>query len=108
MGYNKQMFHLVANQLECIAQEVDERDERLDKDDLFTAACSLNLIAVVEDCDPLTCDALAVAACYLGSFYERGCELPDALDRFIETVMNMQGYEQICNENYTAWVRKEL
>ena len=108
MSYNKQMFHLMAEELERIAQEVDENHEQLDKSDLFTATSALNLIAAVQNCDSLACDALEVAACCLGTFYEQECELPEVLDQLIEMVMDMQGYEQLYNENYTAWVRKEL
>ena len=107
MGYNKEMFRRIAEELERIAYDVvDNNGEHVDEDDVFTAVNALGILALSYD-DDLASLGLDLAACRLGGMYEVFQVLPDVKERLLEVLLEEQGYERFSSVHFDGYIMKD-
>lgn len=107
MGYNKAMFHRMAEELDRIAYDVeDNKGEHVDEDDMFTTVNALGILALSYD-DDLASLGLCLAACRFGGMYEVFQELPDVKERLLEVLLEEQGYERFESAHFDGYIIKD-
>lgn len=89
MGYNKALFHRIAEELDRLGSEAINKDntEEMDYYDIFLALDGLGKLIVTSSNDELASASVNLATCCFGGMYEVLEELPDAKKCLLELLL---------------------